>query len=54
MLFQDNGTKSGTKMKLKGKGLNGGDQYVEIQIAVPENLDSRQQNLIKELQKIGL
>lgn len=49
-----NGTKSGTKMKLKGKGLNGGDQYVEIQIAVPENLDSRQQNLIKELQKIGL
>lgn len=49
-----NGTKSGTKMKLKGKGLNGGDQNVEIQIAVPENLDSRQQNLIKELQKIGL
>jgi molecular chaperone DnaJ len=49
------GTKHGTKMRLKGMGLsvNGtkGDQYVEIQIAVPTDITDRQRELLTELAK---
>jgi len=49
------GTKSGTRLRLKGQGLsiNGhqGDQYVEVLIDVPDNLSDRQRELLKELQK---
>ncbi|UCD17791.1 MAG: DnaJ domain-containing protein [Candidatus Zixiibacteriota bacterium] len=46
-------TSPGTKLRLKGMGLavNGiqGDQYVEIQLDIPENLTPRQRELIEEL-----
>lgn len=49
------GTKSGTKLRLKGMGLSvsgsTGDQYVEILIDVPEDLSDRQKELLEELRK---
>jgi curved DNA-binding protein len=48
------GTKAGTKIKLEGKGINGGNQYIEIQIDVPANINYEQKKIIEELQKSGL
>lgn len=49
------GTKHGTKLRLKGLGLSvdgtQGDQYVEVQISVPENVTPRQKELLEELAK---
>ena len=46
--------KAGTKIKLEGKGINGGNQYIEIQIDVPANINYEQKKIIEELQKSGL
>ena len=47
------GTSSGTKFRLAKMGVEKdgriGDQYVEVKIVVPEKLDKRGQELIKEL-----
>ena len=54
------GTQSGTMVRLRGKGvphLRGrghGDQYVRLNIAVPEKLSREQKKLIKEMEKDGL
>lgn len=48
------GIKPGTAIKMQGKGVDGGDQYVKIQIHVPTNMNYEQEKLIKELQKNGL
>ena len=48
------GTKAGTKIKLEGKRINGGNQYIEIQIDVPANINYEQKKIIEELQKSGL
>lgn len=49
------GTKHGTRLRLKGLGLavngNKGDQYVEIEIAVPKDISPRQKELLEELAK---
>jgi len=49
------GTKHGTSLRLKGMGLtlNGskGDQYVEVNINVPDNVTPRQKELLEQLQK---
>ena len=53
------GTNSGKTLRLKEKGVpsarNGarGDQYVEIQVVVPEPTDERVRNLMKELEDDG-
>ena len=53
------GTNSGKTLRLKEKGVpsarNGarGDQYVEIQIVVPEPADERVRTLMKELEEIA-
>lgn len=47
-------TKPGIQMKLKGKGINGGDHYVEIQIDIPKEINLEQEQLLMELQKHGL
>src|SRR5579875_237621 len=53
-------TQSGSTFKIKGKGLpklNGwgrGDMYVKVNIKIPQNLNTRQKELLKELQKSGL
>jgi molecular chaperone DnaJ len=52
------GTNSGKTLRLKEKGVpsarNGarGDQYVEIQIVVPEPTDERVRKLLKEMEEI--
>ncbi len=47
------GTQSGKRFRIKGMGVerNGqkGDQYVEVAIHVPEKLDKKQEELLKEL-----
>jgi molecular chaperone DnaJ len=53
------GTNSGRTLRLKEKGVpsarNGarGDQYVEIQVVVPQPTDERVRNLIKELESLA-
>jgi molecular chaperone DnaJ len=48
------GTQSGTKFRLKGKGVKGpksmirGDQYVSIKVETPLNLTKEQQDLLKQ------
>jgi molecular chaperone DnaJ len=53
------GTQSGTKFRLKGRGvkMNGikGDQYVEVHVEIPKNMTSKQKKMMEELAKdIGL
>ena len=53
------GTNSGRTLRLKEKGVPSarsgerGDQYVEIQVVVPEPTDERVRNLMKELEEIA-
>lgn len=53
------GTDSGKTLRLREKGVpsarNGarGDQYVEIQVVVPQPTDERVRNLMKELETIS-
>ena len=53
------GTNSGKTLRLKEKGVpsarNGarGDQYVEIQVVVPQPTDERVRNLMKELESVA-
>jgi DnaJ-class molecular chaperone len=53
------GTQSGTMVRLRGKGaphLRGGgkgDEYVRIQVDVPENLNREEKEIFKELQEKG-
>lgn len=53
------GTQSGSKIRLKGKGIVSmkepsvrGDAYAVIQIAVPKNITPRERELLRELQRI--
>lgn len=54
------GTQSGMMMRLRGKGapsLRGrgrGDEYVRLQVAVPEKLSRDQKRLVEEMQEEGL
>jgi len=54
------GTQSGTMVRLRGKGaprLRGrgrGDQYVRLQVAVPEKLSRAQKRMIEEMKEEGL
>jgi curved DNA-binding protein len=54
------GTQSGTMIRLRGKGmprLHGrgrGDEYVRIQVSVPQRLSWNQKGLIKKLQSEGM
>ncbi len=44
-------TKSGTKMRLRGRGLaDGGDQYVVVQIALPESMSPKARELLSDFQ----
>jgi DnaJ-class molecular chaperone len=54
------GTQSGTMMRLQGKGAphlrsgGRGDQYVRIQVSVPEKLTREQRTLLNDLKKLEL
>ena len=48
------GTQSGTRFRLRGKGIpyirskNRGDQYVTVNVEVPKNLTAKQKEILKE------
>lgn len=45
------GTSSGSRLRLRGKGIDGGDQYIEIKVMVPAPKDDRSRQLIEEFAK---
>jgi len=51
------GTQTGQQFRLKGKGMSmlrssaHGDMYIEIFVEIPVNLNKKQQNLLKDLDK---
>ena len=42
------GTSSGSRLRLRGKGIKGGDQYVEIKIVAPPKVDAPSKKLMEE------
>jgi DnaJ-class molecular chaperone len=42
------GTSSGSRLRLRGKGIKDGDLYVEIKIVTPANIDDRSKKLMEE------
>jgi DnaJ-class molecular chaperone len=47
------GTSSGARLRLRGKGIKGGDQYIEIKVMVPAAKDARSRELIEEFAKLN-
>jgi DnaJ-class molecular chaperone len=47
------GTSSGARLRLRGKGIKGGDQYIEIKIVVPAPKDERSRELIEEFMRLN-
>lgn len=51
------GTQAGTRFRIKGQGVRkegrAGDQYVRVQVTVPEKLDEREQKLMKEFAEVA-
>jgi curved DNA-binding protein len=47
------GTSSGSRLRLRGKGVKGGDQYIEIKVAVPAPKDERSRELIEEFARLN-
>jgi len=50
------GTQSGTKFRVRGQGIEKagrvGDQYVEVELEVPAELDARQQELMEQFSEL--
>ena len=55
----EEGTQSGHRLRLKGKGMPGlqgrgrGDMYVDIHVETPVNLSAKQKGLLKQMEKAG-
>jgi DnaJ-class molecular chaperone len=47
------GTSSGTRLRLRGRGINGGDQYIETKVAVPAPANDRSRELIEEFARLN-
>jgi len=45
------GTQPGTKVRLRGKGLNGGDLIITYQVTLPTTLSDRQRQLLEEMRR---
>jgi curved DNA-binding protein len=45
------GTSSGAKLRMRGKGIAGGDQYLVFQVAVPKAVDNESRELIERFAK---
>src|ERR1051326_7059879 len=43
------GSSSGSRLRLRGKGIHGGDQYIELKVVVPKADDEPSRKLIEEL-----
>jgi curved DNA-binding protein len=47
------GTSSGSRLRLRGRGIKGGDQYIEIKVMVPPAKDGRSRELIEEFARLN-
>ncbi len=47
------GTSSGARLRLRGKGISGGDQFIEIKIVAPAPTDDESKRLIEEFAKLN-
>jgi molecular chaperone DnaJ len=51
------GTQSGTRFRVKGQGIEKGerrgDQYVRVEVRVPEKLDPEEEGLLKEFARVA-
>jgi DnaJ-class molecular chaperone len=47
------GTSSGRRLRLAGKGIAGGDQYIEIKVVVPTAVDEKSRQLIEEFARLN-
>ena len=47
------GTSSGARLRLRGKGISGGDQYIETKVVVPAPADERSRELIEEFARLN-
>ena len=45
------GTSSGARLRLRGKGIAGGDQFIEIKVIVPSSVDDHGKKLIEEFSR---
>jgi curved DNA-binding protein len=46
------GTSSGARLRLRGKGIKGGDQFIEIKVVVPAAKDERSRELLQEFDRL--
>jgi DnaJ-class molecular chaperone len=47
------GTSSGARLRLRGKGIQGGDQYIEIKVVAPAPKDARSREIIEEFARLN-
>lgn len=47
------GTSSGARLRLRGRGIAGGDQFIQIKIVVPAPADDRSRELIDEFARLN-
>jgi DnaJ-class molecular chaperone len=47
------GASSGTRVRLKGQGIDGGDMYLVVKIVAPSQLDGRGRELLAELARLS-
>ena len=47
------GTSSGARLRLRGKGISGGDQFIEIKIVVPSPVNDESKHLIEEFARLN-
>jgi curved DNA-binding protein len=47
------GASGGTRLRLRGKGIAGGDQYIEVKVVVPAPADERSRELIEEFARLN-
>jgi DnaJ-class molecular chaperone len=47
------GTSSGARLRLRGLGIAGGDQFIEVKVAVPAPADERSRQLIEEFSRLN-
>jgi curved DNA-binding protein len=47
------GSSTGKRLRLRGKGLGGGDQYIEVKVVVPTVTDARSRELIEEFARLN-
>ncbi|HEX5271574.1 MAG TPA: DnaJ domain-containing protein [Gemmataceae bacterium] len=47
------GASSGARLRLRGRGIDGGDQFIEVKVVVPAPKDDRSRELVEELARLN-